>query len=82
MKTPFLPRSAALALALLCCGIGPSKAQEKIASLGEIKSQAELDQAVTAMDTQLFNAYNTCNIGWRSVSMDFSKQSRTTAAER
>ncbi len=62
MKTPFLPRSAALALALLCCGIGPSKAQEKIASLGEIKSQAELNQAVTALDTQLFNAYNTCNI--------------------
>jgi hypothetical protein len=37
-------------------------AQEKVASLDEIKNQADLDQAITALDTQLFDAYNHCDL--------------------
>ena len=33
-----------------------------VPSLERIKSQEELTQAITALDKQLFDAYNTCNI--------------------
>jgi ketosteroid isomerase-like protein len=40
----------------------PASAQEKIPALDEIKNQAELEKAITALDAQLFDAYNTCNL--------------------
>ena len=39
----------------------PAVAQA-VPSLESIKSQEELTQAITALDKQLFDAYNTCNI--------------------
>ena len=62
MKTQFLLRTVALALLVLCLSLLPAKAQEKIASLEEIKSQTELDKAITSLDTKLFNAYNHCDL--------------------
>src|SRR5260370_30138550 len=62
MKTLFLVRGAGLVLALLCFCIGPSNAQEKIAALDEIKNQADLDKAIIALDTKLFDAYNHCDL--------------------
>jgi Domain of unknown function (DUF4440) len=35
---------------------------QSIPALESIKSQAELTQAITALDKQVFDAYNTCNI--------------------
>jgi ketosteroid isomerase-like protein len=50
----------ALVLPLLCatalCG------QQKVPSLDEIKSQADLDKAITALDAALFEAYNHCDL--------------------
>jgi len=34
----------------------------KIASLDEIKNQEDLDQAIIALDTKLFDAYNHCDL--------------------
>jgi len=62
MKTQFLLRTVALALLVICLSLLPAKAQEKIASLEEIKSQTELDKAITSLDTKLFNAYNHCDL--------------------
>jgi ketosteroid isomerase-like protein len=49
-----------------CC-TSPASAQaappeSKIATLDEIKNQAELDKAITALDTKLFDAYNHCDL--------------------
>jgi hypothetical protein len=37
-------------------------AQEKAPALGEIKNQAELDNAITELDRLLFDAYNHCDL--------------------
>jgi hypothetical protein len=37
-------------------------AQEKVASLDEIKSPGDLNKAITALDTQPFDAYNHCDL--------------------
>src|SRR5215831_15032151 len=37
-------------------------AQEKVAALGQIKNQAQLDKAITELDRQLFDAYNHCDL--------------------
>ena len=37
-------------------------AETKIAPLEEIKNQADLDKAITALDTKLFDAYNHCDL--------------------
>lgn len=47
-------------LALLAGGAG-LRAQA-VPSLDEIHNQQELDRAITMLDTQLFDAYNTCNL--------------------
>ena len=39
-----------------------AKADTKIASLDEIKNQDDLDKAITALDTKLFDAYNHCDL--------------------
>jgi ketosteroid isomerase-like protein len=36
--------------------------ESKIATLDEIKNQADLDKAITALDTKLFDAYNHCDL--------------------
>jgi hypothetical protein len=37
-------------------------AEPKVATLDEIKNQADLDKAITALDTKLFDAYNHCDL--------------------
>lgn len=37
-------------------------AQQKVPALEEIKNQAELNQAITELDRQLFEAYNHCDL--------------------
>jgi len=34
----------------------------KVAPLDDIKNQADLDKAITALDTKLFDAYNHCDL--------------------
>ncbi len=53
--------SALLSLVLLSGALGSANAQA-VPALDSIKSQEELTQAITALDKQLFDAYNTCNI--------------------
>jgi hypothetical protein len=48
------------AVALLPCG--RSQAQAGVPSLDSIQSQAELDKAISALDTALFDAYNKCDL--------------------
>lgn len=36
--------------------------QVKVASLDEIKNQVDLEKAITELDTQLFDAYNHCDL--------------------
>ena len=36
--------------------------ESKIATLDEIRNQADLDKAITALDTKLFDAYNHCDL--------------------
>jgi ketosteroid isomerase-like protein len=62
MNTRFSLRTLAFALLVHCLSLLPAKAQEKIAPLEEIKSQAELDKAITALDAELFGAYNRCDL--------------------
>jgi hypothetical protein len=50
-----------LSLVLLSGPLVPANAQA-VQSLDSIKSQEELTKAITALDKQLFDAYNTCNI--------------------
>src|SRR4030095_6244547 len=49
-------------LAFLLAAAGETRAQMRVAALAEIKNQAELDQAVTALDRALFDAYNRCDL--------------------
>ncbi len=52
---------ALLSLVLASGGFVLADAQA-VPSLDSIKSQEELTRAITALDKQLFDAYNTCNI--------------------
>jgi len=57
--------SVAAHLAVLLVLLFPSaglQAQSKVAALEEIKNQADLDKAITELDTQLFDAYNHCDL--------------------
>ncbi|HEY6414214.1 MAG TPA: nuclear transport factor 2 family protein [Edaphobacter sp.] len=53
--------SVLLLMGLLAGALVKAEAQA-VPSLDAIKTDAELTSAVTALDTQLFNAYNTCDI--------------------
>jgi ketosteroid isomerase-like protein len=53
---------AGLAVVLFTVGASGASAQGKIAGLDEIKNQADLDKAITALDTKLFDAYNHCDL--------------------
>jgi hypothetical protein len=52
---------ALLSLVLVSCAFTVAGAQA-VPSLDSIKSQEELTRAVTALDKELFDAYNTCNL--------------------
>src|SRR5260370_39866956 len=52
----------ALVLMVLVSGAFVPADAQAVPSLESIKSQEELTQAITALDKQLFDAYNTCNI--------------------
>ncbi|HWW97435.1 MAG TPA: nuclear transport factor 2 family protein [Edaphobacter sp.] len=52
---------ALLCFVLVSAAFVPADAQA-VPSLDSMKSQEELTQAITALDKQLFDAYNTCNI--------------------
>jgi hypothetical protein len=52
---------ALLLMVLVSGGFVPADAQA-VPSLDSIKNQDELTRAITALDRQLFDAYNTCNI--------------------
>ena len=52
---------ALLLMVLVSGGLVPADAQA-VPSLDSIKSQEELTRTITALDKQLFDAYNTCNI--------------------
>src|ERR1700729_3922118 len=56
-----LMKKVLLSLVLLSGPLVPAGAQA-VQSLDTIKSEEELTRAVTALDKQLFDAYNTCNI--------------------
>lgn len=43
-------------------GAGRVAAQEAIPGLDQIKNQAELDRAITALDKKLFDSYNHCDL--------------------
>jgi ketosteroid isomerase-like protein len=61
MKKLFAPLRIALALALLALFVPRGDAQA-VPALEDIKSQAELDQAVATLDAALFGAYNRCDL--------------------
>jgi hypothetical protein len=54
-------RGVVLSVSLFVGGMLSMEAQG-VPALDSIKSQAELTQAVTTLDTQLFNAVNTCDL--------------------
>jgi uncharacterized protein DUF4440 len=63
-------RTAILVLSLSVSAVF-ANAQEKITVLDEIKSQPELDKAITALDAKLFDAYNHCDLAtFRSLVAD------------
>src|SRR6476646_6907065 len=62
MRTQSLVPMLVFASSLLCVCLIPAKAQEKTASLEEIKSQVDLEKTITALDTKLFDAYNHCDL--------------------
>ena len=53
---------SALLLVVMVSGAFIPAGAQAIPSLESIKSQEELTQAITGLDKQLFDAYNTCNI--------------------
>ena len=61
MKKFFAPLRIALALALLALLAARVDAQA-VPAPENIKSQAELDQTVTALDAALFDSYNRCEL--------------------
>ena len=56
-----MKKFCALLLLVLASGALVPAGAQAVPSLESIKSQEELRQAITALDKQLFDAYNTCN---------------------
>jgi hypothetical protein len=66
-----LSRSALLLLlTVLALPAVRTSAQVAVSPLDKITSQAELDKAITALDTQLFDAYNHCDLAKFSSLLD------------
>lgn len=63
-----MKRRYSLTLGLLVGALWASQANAqdatelKVATLDEIKNQADLDKAITALDAKLFDAYNHCDL--------------------
>jgi hypothetical protein len=53
---------SAVSVAVVLAGCAMAKGQQRVPSLDAIKSDKELTQAITELDRELFDAYNTCNI--------------------
>jgi len=51
-----------MAVAILALAGVVAPAQEKVPALEKINTQAELEQAISALDRQLFDAYNHCDL--------------------
>jgi ketosteroid isomerase-like protein len=61
MKKHFAPLRIALAFALLAL-IATHVNAQAVPALEDIKSQAELDKVIAALDAALFDAYNRCDL--------------------
>src|SRR3984957_2635343 len=61
MRAVFAVTRMLLFFALYSLGIGRVNAQT-VPALDKINSQAELDKALTMLDTSLFDAYNKCDL--------------------
>ena len=57
-----MKKSGAFVSLILMAGFLVQARAQTVVPLESIKSQEELTQVVTALDKQLFDAYNTCNI--------------------
>jgi hypothetical protein len=57
-----MKKLCALLLLVLLSAASVAAGAQAVPPLDSIKSQEELTQAITALDKQLFDAYNTCNI--------------------
>jgi hypothetical protein len=57
-----MKKFCALLLLVLLSAASVTAGAQTVPSLDSIKSQEELTQAIMALDKQLFDAYNTCNI--------------------
>jgi len=63
MKTVSVVRRMLLVFGVLMFGLTRAEAQiQGVPALEEIKSQAELDKAIAALDAALFDAYNRCDL--------------------
>ena len=62
MKSRFGRSTILLLLSLLARPAVRTSAQVVVPPLDKITSQAELDKAISALDTQLFDAYNHCDL--------------------
>jgi hypothetical protein len=51
-----------LVLAVVLCGTGVRADAQVIPPLADIQSQEELTKAITTLDRELFDAYNSCDI--------------------
>jgi hypothetical protein len=49
-------------VAVVLVGCAMANGQQSVPSLDAIKSDKELTQAITELDKELFDAYNTCNL--------------------
>ncbi len=61
MKQPYRLISM-LSLAISLTGFAAIAGAQTVPALDQIQSPAELDKAVTELDRQLFDAYNTCDL--------------------
>ena len=61
MKMPTVISKALLLLLFFCLFTTHADAQS-VPSLEDIKSQAELDKAISALDSALFDSYNRCDL--------------------
>jgi hypothetical protein len=57
-----MKKLSALAVVFLMFSVARCVAQTAFPSLENIQSQVELDKAITALDTALFDAYNKCDL--------------------
>jgi len=62
MKMRIILRRLLLLLPVLVLYAAQVNAQTPIPSLDNIKSQQELEKAITALDAALFDAYNRCDL--------------------